>query len=313
MFPSSLSRRDWLRLGGAVLCGSALGFAPSDDGDRKGRIYLTADLGMKDENDKPTQSLIAIDPETGESMTIFSGCQTRPRVSPDGRKVAYVWDSALWVRPIDAGAGLPLKLMDVEDTSACSPVWSSDNKKLIVSPGKRDDAADAWRFKSVRIKVDGAEVAPLAIPAEDCVADWTPDEALVVTASSRNAEIGWQLYVMKPDGTGARQITEGGNPFYARLSPDGKKLLYADGTSDERRGIWVSDLAGKDRKRVLPTAKECQSSASFSPDGKRIAVILFDFNGQQRNARLEIVELETGNSKQFPLPDGAATDTPDWR
>jgi Tol biopolymer transport system component len=292
---------------------SALALARADDKDRKSRIYLTANLGLNDETGKPTQSLIAIDPENGESTTIFSGCEMRLRVSHDGRKVVYRSESALWIRDIDGEAGEPRKVMDIDDTSACVAVWSSDGKKIIVSPGKRDEAADHWRFKSISAKIDGTDVENLGIPDEDCVEDWTPDGALVLTASSRNAELGWQLYVMKPDGSGARQITEGGNPFYTRLSADGKRVLYTDGTSEERRGIWVSDLAGKDRKRVLPTEKNTLASACFSPDGKRIAVVLHEFDAQVKNQRLVILDPETGNSKEFALPEGAASDMPDWR
>jgi Tol biopolymer transport system component len=313
MSPRLLSRRDWFRISFVGLGVTTMGFARADDKDRKSRIYLTANLGENDEQGKPTQSLIAIDPETGESTTIFSGCRSRLRVSPDGRQVAYGLENAVWVRDIEGEPGEPHKVMDVDDTSACIAVWSSDNKTLIISPGKTDDASKQWRFRSFQVKAGGGDPQELPIPEEDCVEDWTPDADLVLTASSRNAEIGWQLYVMKPDGTDARQVTEGGNPFYTRLSPDGKKFLYTDGTSEERRGIWVSDIAGKDRKRVFPSEKDTLSTACFAPDGKRIAVISHELNVQAQNPRLDVVDLATGESKQHTLPDGAATDMPDWR
>jgi hypothetical protein len=64
---------------------------------------------------------------------------------------------------------------------------------------------------------------------------------------------------------------------------------------------------------VFPTEKNTDASACFSPDGKRIAILLHELNVQAQNPRLEILDLETGNSKQHALPDGAATDMPDWR
>ena len=65
----------------------------------------------------------------------------------------------------------------------------------------------------------------LAIPTEDGVQDCSSDGRWLLTASSRNARIGWQLYVMRTDGEGGRRITEKGNPFYARFSPDARKVL----------------------------------------------------------------------------------------
>jgi Tol biopolymer transport system component len=313
MSPALLSRRAWLRVGFIGLGVTAFGMTRADDKTRKDRIFVTADLGLNDEQGKRSQSLVATDPENGESTTIFSGCQSRVRISPDGRKVAYRSESAVWIRDIEGEVGEPQRVMDLDDSSACTPVWSSDGKRLIVSPGKHDPDSKHWVFKSIRVKIDGTEVEELPIPEEDGVADWTPDGTHVLTASSRNAEIGWQLYLMKPDGTGVRQITEGGNPFYTRLSPDGKKFLYTDGTSEERRGVWVSDIDGKERKRILPTEKTTIGSACFSPDGKRIAVLLHELNVEARNPRLEIVDLDTGNTKPIALPEGAATDMPDWR
>ena len=118
-------------------------------------------------------------------------------------------------------------------------------------------------------------VSPSKSPTEDTVQDCSPDGAWVITASSRNAKIGWQLYVMRPDGSEARQITEGGNPFFARFSPDGQRLLYTDGTLKlkDRQGIWVVDLDGKNRRRILATG-DGTASACWSPDGQRIAVAI---------------------------------------
>jgi Tol biopolymer transport system component len=84
---------------------------------------------------------------------------------------------------------------------------------------------------------------------------------------------GWQLYVMRPDGKDSRQITEGGNPFCARFSPDGRRLLYTNGPPPERRGIWFVDLDGENRRRIFPIGN-ATASACWSPDGQRMAVAI---------------------------------------
>ncbi len=47
---------------------------------------------------------------------------------------------------------------------------------------------------------------------------------------------------MRPDGTDQRRVTDGGNPFYARFSPDGRCVLYSDNGRGEQSGIWVVEV-----------------------------------------------------------------------
>jgi Tol biopolymer transport system component len=270
---------------------------------RPGKIYF-ADDG----------NLAAVDPKTGELSHLLIQCNIRPRVSPDGKLVAFERDNALWVSELDKAAE-PRKLLDLEGaTSASPPVWSHDGSRLIVSLGKSDKPNDPWQFKTLRVNLDGSGREELKIPSEDGVHDWSPDDWLL-TASSRNARIGWELYVMRPDGSEIRQITEGGNPFYTRFSPDGKRVLYTDGTSEERRGIWVVGRDGKDRRRVLALPAIWQASGCWSPDGKRIAVVSFDKpNGAQPpSGRLIILEADGDGRTEFPLGDVKHHDMPDWR
>ncbi len=132
-----------------------------------------------------------------------------------------------------------------------------------------------------------------------------------MTTSSRNAKIGWQLYVMHPDGTDQRQVTEGGNPFYTRFSPDGRRLLYSDGPQKDRLGIWVVGVDGKNRRRILPAGKG-KTSACWSPDGRRIAVAISGTTPDE-HGRLEIVELDGAHRTLLTLPGQEIADMPDWR
>ncbi len=58
------------------------------------------------------RSLIALDPQTGERTTIFDGCSMRPRVSPDGKLVAFQRENAFWVRGLDPNAE-PRKVIEL--------------------------------------------------------------------------------------------------------------------------------------------------------------------------------------------------------
>ena len=92
-------------------------------------------------------------------------------------------------------------------------------------------------------------------------------------------KIGWQLYIMRPDGTEQRRITEGGRPFYARFSPDGRRVLYSDLAREQQSGIWVVDVDGKNSRLVFPVDSNTLASACWSPDGKRIGITLAVMGG----------------------------------
>jgi Tol biopolymer transport system component len=176
-------------------------------------------------------SLIAIDPENSERSNVLGDCSSRARISPDGQRVAFQKDGALWVRGLDKAAQLS-RVVDLAGTTAGNPAaWSRDGKQLIISLGRHDDVRRCWIHTTPRINADGSERKDLPIPTEDNVQDWSADGRWLLTASSRSAKLGWQLYVMRPDGTEQRRITDGGNPFYARFSPDGRQVIYSP--------IWV--------------------------------------------------------------------------
>jgi Tol biopolymer transport system component len=282
------------------------------DPKRASRIYLTA----RSEDGKDNAiSLFAIDPETGEWSKVLDRCDIRPRISPDGRTIAFRNDNALWTRSV-AGGDDPKRILDLEGAPTGEPIWSGDAKEIIISPGVRSPDNEHWIFKTLRFVADGSRRQTLKIVPEDSVQDWSADGQWIVVASSRNAKIGWQLYVMHPDGTGERQVTEGGNPFYTRFAPDSRRLLYSDGTTEERRGAWLVGIDGKGRRRIFPTGTD-QASACWSRDGTRIAIGIRSFEpvpGDFRGtARLEVMDLDGEHRTSFSLPSGSNPDMPDWR
>src|SRR5262249_45452491 len=54
-----------------------------------GRIYTMASLGTDDAG-RPISSVVAVNPESGEVTRVFDGYPGRLRVSPDGKRAAFV-------------------------------------------------------------------------------------------------------------------------------------------------------------------------------------------------------------------------------
>jgi Tol biopolymer transport system component len=92
---------------------------------------------------------------------------------------------------------------------------------------------------------------------------------------SAPTDAGLQLFTVRPNGTGLRQITQvEGDAINADWSPDGRRIVFALGTETSARIAIVR--ADGSRFRILPQpAGVFEDQPSFSPDGRRIYVERF--------------------------------------
>jgi len=291
-----------------------------------GRIYVSAALRYKpagqDEEKTQYGLIIAIDPATGKWQKIADGGHDG-RVSPDGQTLVFSrLDAGIW-NCDTGGSNNPGKISD----KSGRPVWSPDGKYLVatrqVDLDKDNDkarAAPAWKCETWRIDADGRNPIKLPIPETTWVADWSPDGQWFVTGTDRHPPYGrgYQLYLMRTDGTRERRLTEGGLNVYARFSPDGKKILWLRQTAKAGNSIWTMDVDGKNAREVVKEVDLASPNGAFwSPDGKQLAVSLFDWeldeNGKRvrragsdtANPRIEIMDADGTNRRQLKL-QGAA-------
>ena len=276
-----------------------------------GKIYITAQRTGPGRSREIIYRVMAVDPTNGATVEIFDGCSMRPRVSPDGKLLAFEREDALWLLGLD-GKAEPRKIVGLGGSTLGSPpVWSPDGKRIVISLAN----AQAAR----RVNIDGTGSEKSLVPPEDLVLDWSPDGRWLLTASHRGSRNGWVLYIMRPDGKEERRITQEGNPFYARFSPDGRRVLYSDNGLGKQSGIWVVDADGKNARRVFLVVNpplETVASACWSPDCKRIAIILAGLEGTGAPpwpARLLVMDLDGRHQSDFEIPKAGMTDMPDWR
>lgn len=97
----------------------------------------------------------------------------------------------------------------------------------------------------------------------------SPAEAGLILYGAEKQGRPTQLVTIKPDGTGATQIThvKGDGALNPDWSSDGTRIVY-EGDSAKGAGIIVIDAAGSGARNLTPTG--FQGQPSFSPDGTRI-------------------------------------------
>jgi Tol biopolymer transport system component len=218
-----------------------------------------------------------------------------PAWSPDGRRIAFTRDHAVWV--VGSEGATPRR---VATGNFSGPSWSPDGMRIVVeepsvsiksspdlwivdvattrvSSMLVSGAAPVW-LASGRIRFLGAgadlfDVNPDGTGRSRVTrggglsADWAAFAEEVIY--TRNVGGHSMLYELGDDGRASRRLSERG-AILPSLSPDGRSIAFV-APSARPTGVYVLPAGGGAVRKVATTPREIQSKPSWSPDGKRIA------------------------------------------
>jgi TolB protein len=135
------------------------------------------------------------------------------------------------------------------------------------------------------------------------------DEGVIVFSSNRDGD--FELYVMRPDGTGLRQLTqnERSGATEARdeqpaVSPDGRTVAFVStrdhsGNPLSSYELYVIGLDGRGERRLTRDPRGA-GRPQWTPDGR---IVVTTCGRDLRSCRLEAVDPESGDGRRFsPLP-----------
>jgi dipeptidyl aminopeptidase/acylaminoacyl peptidase len=236
---------------------------------------------------------LSVDGAAARPLTSGPGVDTRPRISPSGRRLAFTSDRITtgmpkpYVLDLDdhgAPAGEPRLLESVagivEDI-----IWSDDERRLVLRTA--DEGSDTGNIGGgLRFGGAGEEDADIVVrrPAtfwrRIAVVDVEQDESVQVTPGGETVwEIGWPGY----------------GPVAALMSADPTESGWYDAH------VALVDLESGKTETVYTPEYQLQSPA-LSADGQRLAVI----EGPQSDRALlsgevTIVDLSSGEVERLPL------------
>ena len=225
--------------------------------DRRHAVFIqdrdTSDVWLLDLDDPRPERLT-----TGrEPLPYWDDAE--PRLSPGGSQVAYADGGHVWL--VATGGGPPRKLVEagdpvwIDDATLVVSVERDDTSRLAVvavaDPWPRPlaataDRGDEWgatispdrsevayafrpRADLSRSEIRVAALAGGAVHAvtgtprmQDRAPAWSPDGSTLAYVSERSGD--WALHVVGRDGTGVRQLTDGGDHADPAWHPDGGRI-----------------------------------------------------------------------------------------
>jgi serine/threonine protein kinase len=188
-----------------------------------------------------------------------------PRISPDGRQVAFASDEGLngktYIHLYDLARNVNTRI--TEGGNEVSPVWSPDGKK-IAYVSKQSKSYEIYQVPS-----DGSGPPELLLkgPRMDHL-DWSSTGQIVCSDFARGRPL---LAVFSPGQNSLREMHFGAE---GRFSPDGHWIAYTLGGPSFRPEVVVEPFPGPGAR--IQISRDGGAQATWTADGKRIYFVAPD-------------------------------------
>lgn len=184
----------------------------------------------------------------GEGLKLVARAPGRdgsPDVSPDGKRIVFNSERdgglpQIYVMNIDGSD--PKRLTDDDKVAFYNPVWSPDGRKIVYYREIRDNKDQIWTMNA-----DGSDRKLLTNNiGHNFYPSWSANGRRIIFTRMEGEK--QELYSILSDGTELGPL--GIASFFARASPDGKRIAYVLGRQG-RMTVFVAKMDGSDATEVL--------------------------------------------------------------
>ena len=251
---------------------------------RRRRLWLPAGLGLAAVATGPVLWLLTrpVKPAAGVPLpvplTSYMGSESAPSFSPDGDRVAFVWDGPkqdnydIYVKQIGEDQPVRLTTNPAPDNF---PAWSPDGRRIAFLRGSGD------RLNLFLIPaVGGAErkVADLSLDCNSSKLSWHPGGRWLVVSDRTSAQEPSTLFLVSIETGEKRRLTTPPERSVGdsdpAVSPDGRALVFARSVTDMGRSLCLlalsEDLRPTGEPKRITSSEGCAYGPAWLPGGTSI-------------------------------------------
>lgn len=210
------------------------------------------------------------------------GREFSPAISPDGRTVAYVWNTEesgpdIYLRAVENGSP---HLLDPTPSVRLFPSWSPDGSRiafLLVAGDQVElivhDLRNGSEQKVTRIAKQIGQWADDSSPLLGAPGPvWTKDGKGLILADYDPARAAGGIFLFDLSGHRTTLSTTTGedHALYPRLSPDGKLLAYARYSSHGVAELFVQTMQAPSSPHKLTSDKKAIQGLTWAPDSRHL-------------------------------------------
>jgi TolB protein len=236
----------------------------------------------------------------------YPGSNVEPVWSPDGRRLAFFSTDARARQSIVVSdpSGRRVRVLDRHPTVRGRFLdghvrWSPDGKRLIFHRLRNGT------YSVYVINADGRDLRRLGPGFEP---SWSPDRRSIAFALRTSRQTGYDLWTMRPDGTGRSLLRRSGaHDNHPEWSPDGRRIAF-ESNRNGNTDIYVLDVRNG-RERRITRNRGIDVSAVWSPDGNWLAF------GRRGGVGFDLWMIDVQTRREIRLTrDAVASETlPSWR
>jgi serine/threonine protein kinase/Tol biopolymer transport system component len=246
----------------AILIGGPIWFHFYQPGDQP------SPRSQKESEQEPALPPLQITP-----FTSFPGRAISPRFSPNGDRIAFVWDGEdgenfdIYVKIV--GAGVPLRLTK-DPGDDLVPAWSPDGKRIAFC---RVDSATSEYGIFVTTALGPPEERLISLREPVSSLDWSPDGKWLAFGYTEDPEKPVGVYLLSVQGRVLRRVTtppKGSTDETPVFSPDGTMLAFTRGALFGGKSIYRVSVAGGEPEQRITFDDNRPAGLSWTKDGREI-------------------------------------------